>query len=78
MKAVELSYSRANIKELATELDVLPELIYRFKYINRRSAALSIFEYIETWYNTLRRHSSLDYLSPLEYGKVLNSKRIAA
>ena len=54
------------------------EWIYRFKYINRKSAALSIFEYIETFYNTLRRHSSLDYLSPLEYGKLLYSKRIAA
>ncbi|MCZ4695758.1 hypothetical protein DWB61_13605 [Ancylomarina euxinus] len=29
LNAVELSYSRANIKELAHELDVRPELIYR-------------------------------------------------
>jgi len=54
------------------------EWIYRFKYINRRIAAISIFEYLETWYNTLRRHSSLNYLSPLEYGRLLNSKEIAA
>ena len=54
------------------------EWIYRFKYINRRIAAISIFEYIETWYNTLRRHSSLNYLSPLEYGRLLNSREIAA
>lgn len=54
------------------------EWIYRFKYISKKSAALSIFEYIETWYNTLRRHSSLNYLSPLEFGRLLNSKEIAA
>lgn len=51
------------------------EWIYRFKYLTKRSAALSIFEYIETWYNTLRRHSSLNNLSPLEYGRLLNERK---
>ena len=27
----------------------------------------AIFEYIEGWYNTRRRHSSLGYLSPTTY-----------
>lgn len=27
----------------------------------------AIFEYIEGWYNTRRRHSSLGYLSPATY-----------
>ena len=54
------------------------EWVYRFKYRSIRSAALSIFEYIETWYNTQRRHSSLNYLSPLEYGRLLNAKEVAA
>lgn len=54
------------------------EWIYRFKYFNRKSASLSIFEYIATWYNTLRRHSSLGYLSPLEYGRRLNNQKNAA
>ncbi|WP_101613361.1 IS3 family transposase [Amycolatopsis sp. BJA-103] len=27
----------------------------------------AIFEYIEGWYNTRRRHSSLGYLSPNAY-----------
>ncbi|EFQ82027.1 hypothetical protein HMPREF0063_12869, partial [Aeromicrobium marinum DSM 15272] len=26
-----------------------------------------IFEWIEAFYNPTRRHSSLDYLSPIEY-----------
>jgi putative transposase len=54
------------------------EWIYRFKYKTIKSAALSIFEYIETWYNTCRRHSSLNYLSPLEYGRLLNNEKRAA
>jgi len=31
LRIVELSYSRENIKELATEFDVRPELIYRWR-----------------------------------------------
>lgn len=31
LKAVELSYSRSSIRELADELDLRPELIYRWR-----------------------------------------------
>jgi transposase len=31
LNAVELSFSRDNIKELANELDIRPELIYRWR-----------------------------------------------
>jgi len=31
LKVVELSYSRQNIKELATEYELRPELIYRWR-----------------------------------------------
>lgn len=54
------------------------EWVYRYKYVLRRQASNSIFEYIETWYNTKRGHSSLNYLSPTEYGKLLNKHEIAA
>lgn len=30
-KAVELSYARGNAKEIAEELDILPELLYRWR-----------------------------------------------
>ena len=45
------------------------ELIYHIKYTNKQEAALSIFEYIETWYNKNRRHSHLDNLTILEHEK---------
>jgi putative transposase len=35
---------------------------------------LSVFRYIETFYNPQRRHSALDYLSPLEYEKMLRER----
>lgn len=40
------------------------EWIKRHRYTTRDSARLSIFRYIETFYNPRRRHSSLGYRSP--------------
>ena len=47
------------------------ELVYGEKYLTRRDARLSIFEYIEVFYNRIRKHSSLGYKSPLQYDKLL-------
>jgi transposase InsO family protein len=43
------------------------ELIHPEDYRTRAEARASIFEYIETFYNPKRRHSSLGYVSPAEY-----------
>ncbi len=43
------------------------EWIYHDHYTTRREARLAIFDYIEGFYNSERRHSSLDYQSPEEY-----------
>jgi len=43
------------------------ELIYRQKFESEKELRNAIFEYIEIWYNRKRLHSSLDYLSPVEY-----------
>jgi transposase InsO family protein len=43
------------------------ELIYFEKYQTRQEARGSIFEYIELFYNRVRRHSALNYCSPAEY-----------
>ena len=40
-----------------------------YRYKTRAEATSSIFDYIETFYNRERRHSKLDYLSPVEYEK---------
>lgn len=49
------------------------ELIYHHKYQTKREAALSFFEYIETFYNTKRRHKQLNNLTILEYHKSINN-----
>ena len=46
------------------------ELIYSEKYFTRQSAISSIFEYIEIFYNRQRRHSTLNYYSPVEFEKM--------
>ena len=46
------------------------EWIYHAHYKTRREARLAIFEYIESFYNTIRLHSLLDYRSPEEYERL--------
>lgn len=45
------------------------EWIKRHRYQSRDQARLSIFQYIETFYNPRRRHSALGGISPDEYEK---------
>lgn len=43
------------------------ELIARSRWRTRAEARRAIFEFIETWYNLERRHSTLGYRSPATY-----------
>ncbi len=43
------------------------ELIDREIFATRDEARTKIFDFIEAFYNPRRRHSALDYLSPIEY-----------
>ena len=43
------------------------ELIDRTTFRSHAEAKLAIFQFIEGWYNPHRRHSSIDYLSPINY-----------
>lgn len=51
------------------------ELIYQVSYETRKEAELSIFEYIELFYNRQRLHSSLNYMSPVDYEKLYFDKK---
>ena len=43
------------------------ELLARQRFPTRSAARLALFDYIEGFYNTHRRHSALGYLSPAAY-----------
>lgn len=44
------------------------------RYESRHHAKLSIFEYVEVFYNNQRRHSTLGYVSPAEYERRFNQQ----
>jgi putative transposase len=39
---------------------------------------MAVFEFIEGWYNPHRRHSALDYLSPINYERSHYSVELTA
>nr|WP_232215051.1 IS3 family transposase [Bacteriovorax sp. BAL6_X] len=43
------------------------ELLWNQNFLSEKHLKFEIFEYIESWYNRKRIHSSLDNKSPLEY-----------
>lgn len=46
------------------------ELIWRTIYQTRDQAEIAIARYIDGFYNPVRRHSALDYLSPAQFEKL--------
>ena len=48
------------------------ELVHDDDYATRDEARASIFEYIEAFYNRVRRHSSLGYVAPAEFERTHN------
>jgi len=53
------------------------ELIGRHAWATHAEAQQAIFKYIETWYNSRRRHSTLQYQSPINYEQTLLAKEAA-
>lgn len=68
--------------------DTKPQLLEGGAFADVEEAKLETFNYIEGYYNRIRRHSSLGYLSPEEYeqkfvterdkklSKVLDNKKV--
>ena len=53
------------------------ELLDRKKWKTRLELTNAMFDYIEVFYNRQRRHSSLDYVSPVEFEVLLKEEQIA-
>ena len=45
------------------------EHVYGYYYETHEEAKRSIFWYIESYYNRIRRHSGIDYMSPNDFEK---------
>jgi len=54
------------------------DLLRRRSLRSRAEARTAVFDYIETFYNPLRLHSTLDYLSPVDYERMKEEEQRAA
>jgi putative transposase len=73
MGSVGDAYDNAMCESFFATLEC--ELLDRRRFPTQIAARLAVFDFIEGWYNTTRRHSALDYLSPINYER---SQAIAA
>lgn len=49
-----------------------PELVYQHRFATRQQARSAIFEWIECFYNRVRLHSVLGYVSPERFEADMN------
>jgi transposase InsO family protein len=50
------------------------EMLQGGQFIDQQDAQIEIFSYIEGYYNTIRKHSSLEYLSPIQFEAQIQSR----
>jgi putative transposase len=67
MRSVGDAYDNAMAESFFSTLRC--ELAHRSYFHTTAAAQKAVFEYIEGWYNTRRRHSSLGYQAPITYKK---------
>ncbi|QRK13373.1 IS3 family transposase [Archangium violaceum] len=54
------------------------ELVYTTAFATHEQARLALFEYIEVFYNRQRRHSSLGYVSPVDFELAALPQKLAS
>ncbi len=60
-------YDNAFIESLFSRFKA--EILDEGAFENLANAKIRVFEYIEAYYNTIRKHSSIGYLSPVQFEK---------
>jgi transposase InsO family protein len=63
-------YDNAQIESFWSSLKY--ETVYHRRFATRAEARTALFDYIESFYNRTRLHSSLGYLSPINFESQLN------
>lgn len=49
------------------------ESLHRYRFATREQARQVVFEYIEVFYNRIRRHTKIGNQSPADYAKQFNA-----
>ena len=65
MESVGDAYDNAVAEPIFATIEC--ELLERTRFRTRAEADTALFDFIEGFYSTRRRHSALDYLPPPEY-----------
>lgn len=68
MGSVGDAYDNAMAESFFATLEC--ELLDRRRLASHAEARMAVFEFIEGWYNPLRRHSALGYVSPNEFERI--------
>lgn len=76
MGAVGCAYYNSLMESFFGSMQI--ELLDRRSWPTRTALGTAIFEWIEAFYNPTRRHSALDYLSPIDYEQQYNAAEDAA
>ena len=76
MGSVGDAYDNALAESFFASLET--ELLDRTSFRTRADARLAVFDYIEAFYNPIRRHSALAYLSPAEFERRYRTDPITA
>ena len=74
-KGVEISEYR--VRRLIFFASLKKEKIYRRKYDTMEGVKKDVFWYIELFYNRKRRHSTLQYMTPVEYLRKYEEMKVA-
>ena len=72
MGSVGDAYDNAMCESFFATLEC--ELLDRRKFQTKAQARMAIFQFIEGWYNPGRRHSALDYQSPINFERSVNAR----
>ena len=65
MGSVGDAYDNAMCESFFATLEC--ELLDKNRFRNQAEAKMAVFDFIEAWYNPLRRHSALGQMSPPNY-----------
>ena len=76
MGKVASAFDKAMVESFFGSMQI--ELLDRRIWTTRAELATAIFEYIEAFYNPARRHSALDYRSPIDYERHHTTANTAA
>ena len=73
MDTVGDCYDNAMSERLNATIEV--ELLYQNAFDTRREAKWALFKFIEGFYNRRRLHSSLEYVSPMEFEQMYEARK---